>query len=82
MAVLTKNLPWIQFILMIAGLILLYGQQIQSVKDIERRTTQCEDNVSAQNKSSADLIKSISDLRVDIRELKTEMKYMRRKNDK
>lgn len=68
---------WIQVVILLGGLILIYGQQVQSVKDIERRTTQCEENLRDQNIALVDLLNAINDLKIDIRELKTEIRYLR-----
>ena len=78
MASLNRHLPWIQLALMIVGLAVIYGQQIQSVRDVERRTTQCEVNIHEQNISSKEVQNMINDIKGDIREIKTDMKYLRR----
>ena len=78
MASLNRHLPWIQLALMLAGLAAIYGQQIQSVRDVERRTTQCEVNIHEQNISSKEVQNMINDIKGDIREIKTDMKYLRR----
>jgi hypothetical protein len=72
-----KVTSWIQMIILLGGLILIYGQQVQSVKDIERRTTKCEENLRDQNIARVELLNAISDLKIDIRELKTEIRYLR-----
>jgi septal ring factor EnvC (AmiA/AmiB activator) len=78
MQMLNKHIPWIQLILMIGALVLIYGQQVQSVKDIERRVAQCETDRKQSDMSYAGLLTAINDLKVDIRELKTELRYIRK----
>jgi hypothetical protein len=76
MAALNKYRDWIQLVLLIGGMILIYGQQVQTVKDVERRTTQCEVDIKQQNISSSELIKAIYELRGEIKSLKTEIRYL------
>lgn len=73
----SKHIPWIQLILTFGALVLIYGQQIQSVKDIERRTSGCEENIRNQNISNMQLINAINTLKIDIKELQTEIRYLR-----
>jgi hypothetical protein len=80
MATLNKYRDWIQLVLLIGGMILIYGQQVQTVKDVERRTTQCEVDLRQQNISSGELIKAIYDLRIEIKGLQTEIKYLSKRS--
>lgn len=73
----SKHISWIQLILTFGALVLIYGQQIQSVKDIERRTNVCEENIRNQNISNMQLINAINTLKIDIKELQTEIRYLR-----
>jgi 5-bromo-4-chloroindolyl phosphate hydrolysis protein len=75
MAQLNKHLGWIQLIIMLAGLVFIYGQQTQAEKDMERRTTQCEIGIREQNVSNRELLNAIGALQIDIAKLQTELKY-------
>ena len=72
-----KHLSWIQLFFLIGGLVFIYGQQMQSLKDVERRTAQCEENIRSINVSSQELMNTIYEIRADIREIKTDIKYLR-----
>lgn len=77
MKALTKHLPWIQLIFVIGGMIFLYGQQMQTVKDVERRTAQCEENIRNINYESKEISNILSEIKADIREIKTDIKYIK-----
>lgn len=79
MATLNRHLGWIQLLFMIGGLVFIYGQQVQTGRDIERRTTQCEVNIREQNVANRDLVNAIGELKVEIKGLQTEIKYLSRR---
>lgn len=80
MAALNRHLGWIQLLLTIGGLIFIYGQQVQSMKDIERRTTQCEVDNREQNVSTKEIMNAVYDIKGDIKEIKAELKYISRRS--
>ena len=70
MATLKRHLPWIQFLIVIGGLTLIYGRQIQSVEDMERRLTRCENDTN-------EITTSIGTIQGDIRVILNEIHNMR-----
>lgn len=77
-AVINKYKDWIQIVLLLGGIIFIYGKQVESVNDIERRTTQCEEGLKAQNISNSELVKAIYELRGEIKSLNTAISYIKR----
>lgn len=78
MATLNKHLPWIQLVILIGGMLIVYGQQVESNKSTREKAERCSADLERHIIDQRELVKEMQKTREEMAALRAQLEMMRR----